>query len=253
MKKQVIISSILLFFGNSINAQQKLNDFSGIWVFIPIEGSGDTIFKEYKIILKDKSIELTYWNDSKKTSIYGTPFTYYGFWDVLIKEPQPKHISELKPTGKYLFFYDSLIKDKNQKNKIGYDSLGNLYQATRRCSWTINDNLSQGLPLTTLSLYLANNGEPDVYKKVNKIPDYVLLSLKKNKEHWQRYLDFIEHKELKIKELKTNIHSSLNKPTKMYLIKNDEVEIVEEKGDWVKIRYYGKNVVEGWIKKSDVE
>jgi hypothetical protein len=57
----------------------------------------------------------------------------------------------------------------------------------------------------------------------------------------------------KIKYEKVKLNLSQSQPTKMYLVKGDEVEIVEEKGDWVKIRYYGKKVIEGWIKKSDVE
>lgn len=43
------------------------------------------------------------------------------------------------------------------------------------------------------------------------------------------------------------------KKTRMYILKGDSVEIIEEKGDWFKIRYYGKSTIEGWIKKSDVE
>lgn len=57
----------------------------------------------------------------------------------------------------------------------------------------------------------------------------------------------------KVISLKTFIHSLINKPTKMYLLKGDEVEIIEERGGWLKIRYYGKKTIEGWIKKSDVE
>ena len=41
--------------------------------------------------------------------------------------------------------------------------------------------------------------------------------------------------------------------SKMYLLKGDEVEILQEKDDWLQIRYYGKKTIEGWIKKSDVE
>lgn len=52
---------------------------------------------------------------------------------------------------------------------------------------------------------------------------------------------------------KTIIYSSPNSPTKMYLLKGDEVEIIKEKDEWLKIRYYGKKTIEGWIKKSDVE
>jgi len=40
---------------------------------------------------------------------------------------------------------------------------------------------------------------------------------------------------------------------KMYLIKGDEVKIVKEKDGFLKIYYFGKNRIKGWIKKSDVE
>jgi SH3-like domain-containing protein len=46
----------------------------------------------------------------------------------------------------------------------------------------------------------------------------------------------------------------------MYLLKNDPVEIIEEKDNWLKIKYYPEKngewtgkTIEGWIKKSDVE
>ena len=52
---------------------------------------------------------------------------------------------------------------------------------------------------------------------------------------------------------KVFLHTTPNKSTKMYLLKGDEVEIIEEKDEWLKIRYYGKKTIEGWIKKSDVE
>ena len=46
----------------------------------------------------------------------------------------------------------------------------------------------------------------------------------------------------------------------MYLLKNDPVELVEEKDNWLKIKYYPEKngvwtgkTIEGWIKKGDVE
>jgi len=57
----------------------------------------------------------------------------------------------------------------------------------------------------------------------------------------------------KINTPKSPIYFTPNTPTKMYLLKNDEVEVLEEKEDWLRIRYYGKKTIEGWIKKSDVE
>lgn len=246
MKKKSIIFTYLIL-SNSLLAQkfQDIKQMEGIWKYeIPNE------YESYMINKINKSIKISFWFKSNENAYtYGTPFTYYGFWDVFIKEPQPQNISELKPTGKYIFFYDRLIKDDISKNKIGYDSLGNLFKPTRRCEWDIYEKLPNHQK--TLELYF--NMEPDVYKKVNTIPDYVLISLKKNKEHWKRYIEFMKEKEGKIQAQKSFIFSTPNKQTKMYLLKDDEVEITDEKEDWLHIRYYGKKVIEGWIKKSDVE
>ena len=54
-------------------------------------------------------------------------------------------------------------------------------------------------------------------------------------------------------ERKSYIYLKPNNISNMYLIKGDEVKIIEEKDEWLKIRYYGKKTIEGWIKKSDVE
>lgn len=246
MKKATIIT-ISIFLSNLLKAQssQDFKQMAGIWKFeIPNE------YESYMINDFNKSLKISFWtksNDSAYT--YGTPFSYFGFWDIHINEPQPNHISDLKSSGKYIFFYDRLIKTYDSNNKIGYDSLGNLFQPTRTCEWDIYEKL----PYRQKTLELYFNMEPDVYKKVDEIPDYVLISLKKNKEHWQRYLEFWGEKEGSIHVQKSFIYSQPNKQTKMYLLKDDEVEIIEEKEDWLHIRYYGKKVVEGWIKKSDVK
>ena len=57
---------------------------------------------------------------------------------------------------------------------------------------------------------------------------------------------------------KTIINESLTEQTKMYLLKGDEVEVLEESErspevEWLKIRYYGRKTIEGWIRKIDIE
>ncbi len=52
---------------------------------------------------------------------------------------------------------------------------------------------------------------------------------------------------------KSTIYTSPNIPTKMYLVKFDEVEVIAEKDNWLHIKYYGKKIVEGWIRKKDTE
>ncbi|MFC0181145.1 hypothetical protein ACFFJX_00590 [Pseudarcicella hirudinis] len=254
MKNLYLVSLLILFCNNVVLAQKTtgFDLFEGIWKFSPIEGSRDTTFESYSYFNKNKQLEISFWKDSQLPSTDGIPFTYYGFWDTSPnKTPLPKHIKDLKPTGKYVFFYNYLVENDKSGNQIGYDKFGNLYRVIRYCQWAINDELPEGLPPTTLTLHFNIN--PDVYKKVDKIPDYVLISLRKNKEDWQRYLDFMEHKESKVTQLKAFIYTIPNQQSKMYLLKGDEVEILETKDDWLKIRYYGSKTIEGWIKKTDVE
>jgi hypothetical protein len=52
---------------------------------------------------------------------------------------------------------------------------------------------------------------------------------------------------------KQPLYSSPNVKTKMYLIKGDKVEILEEKDDWYYILYHGKKDIKAWIPKSAVE
>jgi len=66
------------------------------------------------------------------------------------------------------------------------------------------------------------------------------------------HFDNIVFSNKKIRD-KVFLHTTPNKSTKMYLLKDDEVEIIEEKDEWLKIRYYGKKTIEGWMMKSDVE
>jgi hypothetical protein len=69
---------------------------------------------------------------------------------------------------------------------------------------------------------------------------------------WKIQFKFVDKAGL-IRAEKSFIYDKNNIKTKMYLLKNDPVEIIESQTDWLKIKYYGKKVIEGWIKKSDVE
>jgi hypothetical protein len=58
---------------------------------------------------------------------------------------------------------------------------------------------------------------------------------------------------LTIQTLKQPLYSEPQIKTKMYLIKGDKVEILEEKDDWLYILYKGKKDIKAWIPKSAVE
>ncbi|MFD2240361.1 SH3 domain-containing protein [Flectobacillus roseus] len=82
-----------------------------------------------------------------------------------------------------------------------------------------------------------------IYRRAQNIPKEILSAISQIQSI----------KVLKVSSLRCILSLSPNNPTKMYLIKGDKVEVLEEQGNWLKIRYYGKKVVEGWIKRSDVE
>jgi hypothetical protein len=62
----------------------------------------------------------------------------------------------------------------------------------------------------------------------------------------------------KIKEIrvpKAFLYKSYGGPkSASYLVKSDLIEVLEEKDNWLKIRYYAKTkTIDGWIMRSDVE
>ncbi|QDF28506.1 SH3 domain-containing protein [Halarcobacter anaerophilus] len=52
---------------------------------------------------------------------------------------------------------------------------------------------------------------------------------------------------------KQPLYKKPNIKTKMYLIKGDKVEVLEEKDDWLYILYHGKKDIKAWIPKNSVE
>ena len=56
-----------------------------------------------------------------------------------------------------------------------------------------------------------------------------------------------------IQPKKQPLYKTPPEKTKMYLIKGDKVEILEEKDDWLYILYRGKKDIKAWIPKSAVE
>lgn len=240
--KKIILFIILLGFLNLDNIAQIIpsqSKLSGMWTFIPPNQGYDTIFSLFK---DNKSIKITYRVNSKTVSIHQNPYSYFGFWDDMNENKEPKNINDLKPYGENIRFYDNLGKS--------YDSLGNLLQQTRSCWMSYNENEDPDHEPAILRFYFGRGTDPDIYQRVKELPVYIIQSLKDNKNEWHKFLLFKGMKS--IHSIKASIYSTPNKATKMYLVKGDEVEILAEKGQWLKIRYYGAKTIEGWIKKSDI-
>ncbi len=248
MKKVTVILIGLIFilnqsFAQTIPSQEKIE---GLWKFVPQKKYSDTTFLAFIVCKSNKMIDIMYWKETRKSNIICSPYSYYGFWDNKNSD-YPKKVTDLKVSGNRVLFYDDIGRN--------YDSLGNLIKHTRSCFLTYSiegdDEAEMPSDYTPDKIYLNFTGrEPDVYERIKEIPLFVIDALRNNEKDWEKYRLFVDFKKI---NKKVYLNTKPKQPTKMYLIKGDEVEILDEKGDWLKICYYGKKTIEGWIKRSDVE
>lgn len=185
---------------------------------------------------------------------------------------------EKKPEdrGEYFFFPRS---SKVYDEALGYDKSIPLPKDSIYSDYPIRYPIIENNNMVCEIYYdmdlIYKNGEPDFsntpsfilgfnIKEPNRVLfDRSFMRSATTNSYWKRITappkfvqDFIiELKKDVLKPIladKATIYSAPNKPTKMYLVKGDEVECLEEKESWYKIRYYGKKTIEGWVKKEDI-
>ena len=113
----------------------------------------------------------------------------------------------------------------------------------------------------TDSSYFFTGTDVFEYYKFEYISNIIKLQLHRlSKQNNRNYLFDYLNLNLKIIKSKVVLYSHPSQPTKIYLIQNDPVEVVEERDNWLKIKYYPEKngewtgkTIEGWIKKTDVE
>ncbi len=255
--KHIILLFLLLLNKSLVQGQSNsplvsLKQLQGIWEGNAVDRTAREyiIYKLYLIVKGNKALKI--YQDYKNPSsfrTYSNPFSYIGFDNDKI--PQPKKISDLLDKGSSLCFYHVQGKD--------YDNRGNILpSATMWGNYiTYNEDMEDREPGDTsnyLRLYGTGPDDFEDYVNVTKVADAFLLQLHKyDKVLWRRYLAFEGLKEKKIIVKKASIYSKVDdpEPTKMYLIEGDVFVALEEKKDRIKIRYFGKKVVEGWINKNE--
>jgi len=244
MKLKHILPLLLLNINFCVAQNLKLMDLHGVWVSSMKNTS-------YVVFVKDTLINLGFTNLS---DIY-ISYTKVGFIDV--------NNASLNEYYKKRYNYDDSEKIRlinhevpeslgikilnSQKNENDY-----FYYGGTLCGLGIDP---EDLPSKVGSRFELINSNVFVYIKVAQLPNIYINALyrkgiKDKKDYLRNILD-ISFKE--IKSAKSIIYTSPNIPTKMYLVKGNEVEIIEKKDNWLKIRYYGKKTIEGWVKKEDVE
>ncbi|GAL86190.1 SH3 type 3 domain protein [Sporocytophaga myxococcoides] len=93
------------------------------------------------------------------------------------------------------------------------------------------------------------------YARVNNVPDevikFIIETVNRNKN--DNLLIFINKKLMKVKSDKAYLYSSMKERTNSYIIKGDIVSVEEESDEWLKIKFFGKKIIEAWINRKDVE
>lgn len=223
MMRKLIKTLVLVFcFLKGSGQDNYITKFQGYWVgYISTDPNSTRIF--YEIIANNDKLSMVYERDT----IIEIRVSKIGFVDSRTDSIKLPH---LKSKGR--FFCDCTVEN---------DSITNCF-------------LIEGFSSTGDSYWYGNTDVFD-FNKVETLPlNRILTDFLKWEEIKLHHLQkFFNLKFKRIKASKSLIYSTPNKLTKMYFVQNDLVQLLEEKNDWLLIRYYGKDVIEGWIRKDDVE
>lgn len=223
---KIITVTILLTINLISVAQSSKKDIVGYW-----QNTDDS--KIYYAFSHNTAINISIYDDGEIVDSYHK----YGFFDEL----RLKSINDLKDEGYYYFEVEEWNFDKENREKDGtYSGIqANVIQMEDdKNSFQIYDS--------------ARPGQRGTYKRIDQLPSKLARVLKSKNIVINTPTQSSKPKFL-IKSTKSIIYKTPNIPTKMYLIRGNEVEVLEQKGNWLRIRYYGKKTIEGWVKKEDVE
>jgi hypothetical protein len=230
--RQKVILFVLWFINSNISVFSQVsyskNDLKGIWKYRNSIESEGRVNNQYLLMNNQNYLIL-----EVNTKITNDSYFYY--------------FNNIIENFGFISKDDTAMVELKNSGLIGEDFLvlSNNYE------FEINNNI--------LELYNSNFF---YYEKVENIPNNLVVALFFISKKIKRDLikEHLDKKYLIIKKSKSIIHKIPDKPTKMYLLKNDPVEVIEEKYKWLKIKYYPEKngewtgkTIEGWVKKSDIE
>ena len=251
----LLILSTTSIFCQNINEISNMKDFRGIWKFIPPSENYDIDFYSFRVFNEKKMCDITFWKGSKTTHIIGN--LIYGFANI---NGEIAKLSDLQSKGNWMYFFE---KYPNAPN----DSIKYYREAIENCFASFNGiGMDDFEPSETKNapncLFFNFNGRDyECWEQQSHLPNYIVRALmKQNRNDWEKVRQLLPHDYKMVVNDKAIIYSQLGTAIRMYIQKNDVVEIYETKGDWLKIKYYPEKnnkdtgkTIEGWIKKSDVE
>jgi hypothetical protein len=144
------------------------------------------------------------------------------------------YLEQSKAYKESIYLLEKII-EKYPERTVAYLNIADAY-------WGDND---KDKAIENYKIYISQMKENS---KENKIPQKVFERI--NTKDIKK--DTIS-KEIQIEKQYLFDNPNKESKTKMYLLKNDKVEILEEKDDWLYILYKGKKDIKAWIPKSAIE
>ena len=244
---------IVLLITNSITAQDtdvpsKLKDFEGIWQFIPpLERKNEFDFIAFDLFNHFKRLTIYFEKEDNSTHSIGPKII--GFFPVNKKITK---LSDLQDIGQRMWFYEPNPKAPNDSIKYYREASPSCFASYNGLGTDNFDPPAKGQP--NYFLFNFNGREYERHEQLTHLPNFIVVALLRNKKELQKVELFLNKKYAQIKTAKSFIYTSPNVVSKMFLLKGDPLEVLEEKDDWLKIRYYAKTkTIDGWIMRSDVE
>lgn len=216
----MLITLLFLSIVLQVNSQDNhIDKMQGYWIG-EISSDPKSLMKFYELVRKNKKLSLIY----ESGKLIDVTKSIVGFTEI---KKKPETISDLHESGIYLYDCTS---------EIGL---------LKNCTLIENFDVD--------SYWYGNADIYDFYKA-----DSISINVIKDMLEWGKKIDnkdflksFMDIKIIKSK--KSTIYTNISKPSKIYLLKGDIVEILQKKDQWIRIRYYGNKVVEGWVKNSDTD
>jgi hypothetical protein len=253
---------LLAFFATTVYSQQnnslsELKDFQGIWRYIPPSDYKENMsFFSYRIFHANKMTDLVYWKNNKTANVEGP--LIIGFHDI---DSDINKLSDLKNKGQRMYFYLSSSQAPNDSIKYTREVIANCFASFNGIGIEDFEPVENSTKKIPNHIYFNFNGRDyESWMQLTHLPNFVIQALlKQNIEGWKKIRPLLPHDYSVIRQ-KAIIYSQPEIATRMYLIKDDVVEVLSVQEEWLQIKYYeDKNgndtgkTIEGWIKKRDVE
>ena len=227
---KLFIALHILLFSQVLQAQShSVNEIQGVWKMIDMrEDSKEPL--RYWIIKDDNLLILSYDESKLNDKLYYQEMICGFFSEKLnVYKMDSLNLNSVKREGTFFITISKSSIAKNgyaKKYYVLYDEL----------------SLNEGqLEISSTRLVTFQNQ----YFLPNKIASAFFAS--KDWNTIEKYFNFS-----KISKTKAVIYSAPNKSTNKHLVKDDKVEVLEIKENWIRIRYYGTEIIEGWINEKDI-